>query len=137
MLRRRTTAGDNFLTSIDNSYILNKLGTYAITQTDRLYIMSKASKTRLQFISYYLLLLPLALEVLLSRGRGKICVTIPTSGRLRSPDPFLVIAAYIMRIMHFTSVKVTWRPLNNSSFPLASIDTVARSTFVNVLTSFK
>ena len=37
-----------------------------------------------------------ALEVLLSRGGAKTCVTIATS------DPLLVIAAYIM---HFTSVK--------------------------------
>ena len=48
-----------------------------------------------------------------------------------------VIATYIMRIMHFTSVKITWKLLDNSSFPPASIDTAARSGFVNVLTSFK
>ena len=48
MLRSPTTAGDNFLTSIDNTQklllYLNKLGTYAITQTDCLYIKSIASK---------------------------------------------------------------------------------------------
>ena len=38
-----------------------------------------------------------------------------------------------MRIIHFTSVKVTWKLLDNSSFRLASIDTVARSTFVTAM----
>ena len=43
----------------------------------------------------------------------------------------LVIATYTMRIMHFTSVKVTWRLLDNSSFPLASIDTGVGRIFLS------
>ena len=60
------------------------------------------------------ILYSLALEALLStEGGAEICVTIPTSGQLRSPDPLLVIATLIiMRIMHFTSVKATWRLLD-------------------------
>ena len=35
--------------------------------------------------------------------------------------PLIVIATYLMRSMHFTSVKVTWRQLDELSFPLAGI----------------
>ena len=71
------------------------------------------------------------LEVLLNKG-SEICVTIPTSGGFAPQIPFLVIATYTSCIpCTLTSVKVTWRLLDNLSFPLA------RSTFINVLTYYK
>ena len=56
---------------------------------------------------------PVALEVPLSGGEGggaEICVTIPTSGG--EALVILVIATYVMRIMHVGSIKVTWRLLD-------------------------
>ena len=50
--------------------------------------------------------------------------------------PLLVIATSIIRIMHFTSVKVIWRLLDEVKL-FSSINTVARSTFIKVFTSFK
>ena len=67
-------------------------------------------------------------RLLLSRGRG-LKFVLPMSGGIRPPDPLLVIAAYIMRIMHFTSVKVTWRLFANSSFPL---DNIRHSSLIDV-----
>ena len=48
----------------------------------------------------------------------------------------LVIATYIIRIMHFTSVKVIWRLLDELKL-FSSLNTVARSTFIKVFTSFE
>ena len=69
-------------------------------------------------------------------GGTEICVIIPTSGGLRPPDPLLAIETYILRIVHFTSVKVIWRLLDELKL-FSSINTVARSTFIQVFTSFK
>ena len=56
---------------------------------------------------------PAALEVLLSKGGGvKFVLLYQRLGGKAPKNPLLVIATYIMRIMHFTSVKVTWRLLD-------------------------
>ena len=91
------------------------------------------------FSTCYYYLHAVALEVLLSKGGLKFVLPYQRLRGFAPQTPLLVTTTNFMRFMHFTSVKVTWRLLDNSSFPLASLSltTAARLTFVNVLTSFE
>ena len=93
-------------------------------------------------------LLARALEVLSSRGGWNLWYHTNVWGLLLLVPLLLVLLLLVppppcyrnihhtIHIMHFTSVKVIWRLLDELRL-FSSINTVARSTFIKVFTSFK